>query len=637
MSARTAFSFGPAPKLYQLNIEKFKGVDFANSPLVVDTKRSPDAKNMIADLAGFPVSRTGYETLIQAEGAVNGIFLLKTRTVSQILLHHGTTLSRMEQGEDGSYALTELKTGLLDQPSSGVQMAGKLWLFDGGEALCYGDFGTEEEPLFLVRTIASMAYTPTTIIARAPTGGGTAFEAVNLLGNKRTNSFLGTADDKQYQLDADSLHTDPVTARILNADGEWVSKSEGTDFTVDREKGIVTFTTAPGVSPVTGRDNVEITFSKVREDYAGRINGCDTLTVYGVNGAVDRLFVTGNPAFRNMDWYSEVDDPTYFGDLWYALCGQEATAIMGYSRLGDGTLAIHKQRNGKDPTVFIRTGYLQDNEPVFSLKPGAVGVGAVSKRAFAQLVNDPLFLSDSGVFAVIPVSNAAVNERYAQQRSFFVNPRLIKESGLEQAAAIEYGGFYYLAVNGHVYIADSRQKTYVERAPSDQYQYEWYFFDSMPVRVWFEREGELWFGTGDGKVCRMKKEGEAGAYLDDGQPILCYWKTPILNFGTYSNYKTVKNAYAVPNPYLHSEINIDYVLKSIGKTVKSKKVNIFSFDDLDFEDFSFDTDQFPRIIPTNYKAKKFMLIQFRLWADAGKPFGFYAFTVSYTINSKYKG
>lgn len=51
-------------------------------------------------------------------------------------------------------------------------------------------------------------------------------------------------------------------------------KTEGTDFTVNRETGAVTFLTVPGKSPLNGEDNVKITAYRTVEGYAdpGSIN-----------------------------------------------------------------------------------------------------------------------------------------------------------------------------------------------------------------------------------------------------------------------------------------------------------------------------------------------------------------------------
>ena len=127
----------------------------------------------------------------------------------------------------------------------------------------------------------------------------------------------------------------------MTKEGEWTDKKEGTDFTVDRKNGTVTFTTAPGASPVTGYDNVEITAAKTRKGYADKINKCKIISLFGVNGAMDRMFLSGNPDFPNRDWYCKMADGFFWGDLWYSTLGQDGSAIVGYSIIND-RLAAHK-------------------------------------------------------------------------------------------------------------------------------------------------------------------------------------------------------------------------------------------------------------------------------------------------------
>ena len=127
------------------------------------------------------------------------------------------------------------------------------------------------------------------------------------------------------------LDATTVTASILNANGDWVAKTETTDFTVNRTTGVITFTTAPGVSVITGEDNVKITAYRTVEGYADRVNKCKFGTRFGVNGAFDRLFISGNPDFINFDWYSQQWDATYFSDTSYSTLGSSASAVVGYS------------------------------------------------------------------------------------------------------------------------------------------------------------------------------------------------------------------------------------------------------------------------------------------------------------------
>lgn len=102
---------------------------------------------------------------------------------------------------------------------------------------------------------------PKITIAKAPNGksGATSYLPVNLLTGKRTDSYRGTEETKAetvYYLSFNALTDTAVTAQVLQADGSWAAKAEGTDFTVDRPLGKVTFKTAPGKSPVDGEDNV---------------------------------------------------------------------------------------------------------------------------------------------------------------------------------------------------------------------------------------------------------------------------------------------------------------------------------------------------------------------------------------------
>lgn len=107
------------------------------------------------------------------------------------------------------------------------------------------------------------AFIPTLSIGRTPTGlDETSFEQVNMLTSKRKNSFLGTSSATKYKLSETDLNTVTVKAEILQSDGTYLTKTEGSGLTVNRTTGEITFIVAPGVSPVPGQDNVIITYGK---------------------------------------------------------------------------------------------------------------------------------------------------------------------------------------------------------------------------------------------------------------------------------------------------------------------------------------------------------------------------------------
>lgn len=643
------FSVPAAPRLYTERLENFKGVDFANNATQVKPYRSPNAENIISDLAGKPVKRTGYETLASFGSRINGIFRLVTEDDEKILVHAGTKLYEWGRTEDVfAETGTEIYSDMNNLRSTAFQNNKKLYILDGKTYLVYGEF----DGVFEVKKVSDIATVPMCYLSMWPDGtNGDARKDLNILTSKRTYSFIVMASEATaFHLTADdsmSLADDAVTARVLGSDGKWVDKVEGTDFTVDREKGVITFTNAIGVTPVTGVDNVEITFAvDDAEQSIDLINKCTIAIQYGYNGSTDRAFVSGNPSAPNFHYWSDINDPTYFPATNYAYLGQDSNAIMGYSIIG-GALAVHKEDNEQDQTIFLVSGsYDTNNGYQFAISGSVAGVGAISKYCFKRLGTEPMFLSRQGVFAV--TTQYLTAERYAQNRSWYVDPKLTNEVDLSEAVAVEYNGYYYLCVNSHVYVADSRQKTYEKNAPQSEFQYEWYYLTNIDARVFWEFDGRLYFGDSDGKVKRFMLAAENTAahnsYNDDGEPIRALWDTPVFNFDTMFRYKTLKNFHLMMAPYLRSSVEVFYRSKGSMRSVenlhsvKESTMDIFDFNNIDFNRFVFTTDDSPMVIATNTKEKKFMLIQFRVENNvAGEGFGFYEMEANYTFAGKYKG
>ena len=72
----TASESIPKQNILKLNINSFRGIDLSNAPANVKEYRSPYCPNMIPDLAGNPVKRTGYRLMHNWGAAINGVFTL---------------------------------------------------------------------------------------------------------------------------------------------------------------------------------------------------------------------------------------------------------------------------------------------------------------------------------------------------------------------------------------------------------------------------------------------------------------------------------------------------------------------------------------------------------------------------------
>ena len=601
-------------------VETFRGVDLNNSPSNVDKSRSPAAPNMIRDQVGKVRKRMGYTTKLTApEGAaIHGVHHLMDET----LIHAGTKLYRLVKAADGTWSLTEIGA-MANARSRGFVFDQKLYLLDGTAYRVY-----DGETL---SAVADSATVPTVIISRRPNGGGQSYEGLNLLGKAWTESFLGTAEDKTYQLTAKDLSDDPVTAKVLDKDGNWVAKVENTDFTVDRAKGTVTFTTAPGESPVVGQDNVQITASKVREGYLGTINQCTIAAVYGVGGSTDRVFLSGNSDKPGIDWYSNFEDPAFFPDTNYTKLVRDGGEVTGYAILGN-TLAAFINGASDERNVVVRGGTLdEDGDALFRVSNTMIGQDAVAPDSFCRTDKEPLFLTDRGVFAI--TAEELTGEKYSQERSYYISSALRAAQGKKTASACIYGDFYALALGGTVYLLDLQQKTYERNSPYSSFQYECYYWPGIPAAVLFLDGDALCFGTADGKLCRFGTNvDDVGGYNDDGAAIDAYWETSDFDGKIFFHVKTFTGLAVRLAAAVNTGVVVYAQVRGIWKQVFSSgsKARYFDWNYIDFSKFTFSADRTPRTLFGKIKIKKADEVRFRLRNDVlNEPFGLYAFGLQF--------
>lgn len=613
------FSVPAAPSRSILVIDEFHGVDFTNSPTNVDEKKSPNAPNMIRDVPGKVRKSMGWHTVKQYSERINGVHFRREDTDG--LVHSGTKLYK---GDDEVYSEAN------DERSQSWQFGENLYIVDGKALLTYD--GTD------VKLTSTAAKIPTLTIAKSPTGGGTPFEDLNLIQPAFIELFAGTETDKVYSMTFSGLDA-VVLVEKLQSNGTWKTLSAGTDYTVDLAAGKVTFTTAPGKSPITGEDNVRITASRLVAGYADRINKCRFGTLFGVNGAADRLFLSGNPDFVNYDWHSGQNDPTYWPDTGYSVIGTEKSAIVGYSIIND-RLATHKDDQADGRNVVIRQGDLVDSEAVFPVVNTLQGQGAVATYSFAYLVNEPLFLTKLGVYAI--TAQDITGEKYAQNRSFFVNGKLLEEENLQEAFAFVYKDLYWLCLNGVAYILDGLQPLQTDRSlPYSTRQYAAFYRTNVPARVMWERNGQLFFGSSDGRICQFYDDPASQlSYNDDGQPIYCCWETPDFSGKLFYKNKTFRFLAVRLAAAIATSVKLYGRRRGIWTFIKEDdtRARYFNWQYLDWSKFSWSNDETPQVITTKVRIKKVDKSRFRLENDVlNEPFGINDVAIEYVENGNFKG
>ena len=499
---------------------------------MVAQNRAVDSKNFIYE-NGVNRKRNGwFEKYRVGKGNINGIFEATLEGVKTILVYGDKQFYKIVDGDVVN--ITESSTNdsckvnvdrLLNRRCQMFISQNRCYFVGCGDYLTYGKYGNNYE----LRRVEDddNTYIPTTTINIDADGveGDTVeyMDAVNLLTCRRKNTLVGNVSNSTFTLDAQSIDSnvqvivehetiqnDELIVKTYKSIGVGLYDENNVSVgSVDFDNAKITFTidTYP---PLENESNIVVNFGCKVDGYADRINNCEFGIMFGVNGNPDRLFISGNEKFPNVDFYSYMDNLTYFESNTDSALGSSDSRIVGYSRLGDGTLATHKELINGEASIYYRTGessyeYNEDGsikkpKVVFSVKAGTIGEGMISKHANANLSGDKIYLSRNGVFGIILSSNIASTERYSRERSQYIKSRLIKHTNLEEAVAIVYRNRYYLAVDNVCYVADARI-TSQNTSDTDSFNYEWYFWDNMPVRVWCIINDELYFGTEDGRIC----------------------------------------------------------------------------------------------------------------------------------------
>ena len=601
-----------APSLSVVRIEDFLGVDLTNQANNVDARRSPDAQNMIRDVPGKVRKRMGYRTVYTLEGKINGFHKLNGKAP---LIHAGTKLYRVEAGE-----CTEVYGEANDGRSASWEFDSKLVIADGKALLLYDGEA--------VSRADANGKVPILTISRQPNGGGQAYEGLNLIQPNFEEDFLVDADHKdakEFQLSFGGLDESPVMVQVMNSEGGWDDKEENTDFTVDRETGTVTFTNEPGETPVSGTDNIKITASRTVEGYADRINQCCVGIQFGVNGASDRLFLAGNPALINYDWYSGQNDPTYWSDTGYSVLGQR--------------LAAHKNGQDAQRNCIVREGNLVDNQPAFPIVNILQGEGAVGRYTFGYLQTEPLFLTSLGIYAI--TAQDITGEKYSQLRSFYLNGKLLEEEGLEDAYSCVYRDMYWLAVNGKVYILDGLQASQTDRStPYATRQYAGFYLTDIPARVLWVEGGTLWFGDAAGKVYKFCTDpSDLLSYSDDGRPIYACWRTLDVAGKNVYRAKNFSRLYVELAAAAATGVKVFARVSGVWEELweDTSSARYFDFANIDFGKLSFSCDNNPKTMGEKISIKKVDKAGFRVEnGELNEPFGLNNISIEYVETGYYR-
>lgn len=680
------------------------GVDFRSDQTEVERRRSPDMVNMISDFGGNPVKRDGYRKVAESYA---GLVMANSEAYGIYKDLTGVVTVPISIATSGTGVIIEDSTRAINIPNSaafgdvkavfGYQQYIFIIFSNGAAKIDVTKYASPwqdacevtgiDAGMMSVGAIGSTApvceaIIPLSIIGMKPDATGTAGTVLfgkNLMSIYQQYSYAGDGTSTLFKIPLYSKMGAWAKVEKMDENANWSTLVEGTDYTLgtpSNETGAtldgagtaefsvvdaeITFTTAPPTpsSSIAGEDNIRITVAP--------FNMADELTIGGVTckrgyynenfakllGSEANFLYEGRLFLGVVEktYYSEVGTPFLIPDNnWFDVDNE----VVCYQRMGSNLVIITKD-TGKN-TIFLASQVtasetLGDTQTAtFSVKPTNAGVGAITGDVGGVLNDEPMFLSSTGLHGLLTNWSS---EKYAVNRSGRINRRLCREPNLETAVGCAFNGYYYLAVNSHIYILDGRHK---DNTRSGETSYECYFFDSMPtIKEMFVMNNKMLFTDENGTYTWNSDLPDNLRYYDNlvldsdgeyvsGEAVVAYWASKFDDDNSPQILKTLKKkgTMVILVPQAHTGCYVTLVKNGDEfQELGYQNTAIFSFADVNF---GMDEAENPRFIFssnavaydrfTKKKVKKYKRLQIIVGNDMPEPFALTKVVKTYEIGN----
>lgn len=614
-------------KLQRYN--NFRGVDFTDNN--TSESRSPDALNMWKDyktLGKKVETRPGVELKDTFSNSVFGQFFYTINNKDYLIMHVGTSLIRYDL--DTKEKMTLKAIGMNPKNSTFFVYNNILFIKDGINYLEYDG-----------QTLSDVVGTiPLTTIAKKPSGEGTQYQDVNLLSNYRKNSFWGDGTSTDYYVDSENITS--VVKVVVNG----VTKTQGTDYSVDLLNGKVTFNVAP--ESTIDEDNVEITYEKVISGNANKIKKCTLSCIFD-----NRVFFSGNQDYPNTLFWCAYNDPRYVTDMNYSLEGTDVSKIRALIP-GNNTLWACKEPSQANTTIFYHTPLEQYDERLGdTVKTYPSAHSSISTGCVASGINfndDIVFFSNNGMEGV---SGDINTEQVLAHRSTLVDSKMLSETNYKNMILCEWQGYLLVCIDNKIYLADSHQKV----ANNDHNEYEWFYWEMEDkIQSIIEHNGLLYIGTKEDEIKDyngyVKYTDGTNYYWYDKEEQIVYTSTYSISSVSIDTLdKVIESKLLILNDYSTNRIinsywttkeddfNYPQMLKTTNKRgfktdVSGRYITIHSKVDNGYFEYLGTYNNNRGYIVAKLKKKKWNKIQLKF--SSNTPFGIYESTLESYIGSYVK-
>ena len=472
---------------------------------------------------------------------------------------------------------------ITDAPTTIFWFVGKVYFRNGTDDKEYD--GTTYQD--------TVPYVPTVALNAPPTGGGTLFEEVNLKTGEKTQTFVGDGTTL-YQLAESGLDAD-----LLEITVDGVTMVETTDFTVNRTLGQVTFVVAP-VNLAT----VSITWTKVVSGNSDLVDNHKYAILYGKNS--NNIFIFGNPNEKNVFRFSGIDKAGYWPANSFNAVTSDQYAITDLVAQYQ-YLNVYKEDSAAIIIPTVNDNFA-DNTGLNPYNYGYEGLNnSIGNLAPTQvrLVDDSPVSLDGSSIRLWGSTRSVSGE---------INPTIIstriqislQDLDLANAITFNYEKYKELWVNVDdiVYIWNYGNDTM-------------YKYSNIEATGFIDINGEMYYGS-KGTVEHVSSD-----YLADGGPlgdsILMKLYGGFLDFDALQYRKMMRDEWLAIKPESRTSVKIKFVTDRVNEeTAKWYEVGyqLTSFDNVDFDNWSFLTNKSAQVNRIKGKVKKFAYIQWIMENDS---------------------
>jgi len=373
---------------------------------------------------------------------------------------------------------------------------------------------------------------------------------------------------------------------------------------VDRAAGKIRFKGAPK----EGNSNLQVWYS-VKNTMRSEVEKMRFSEQF--NGAADtRVFLYGDGSAKAI--YCGVTEDgkasaEYFPDLYEVQIGSDNAPITGMIKYYDRMMSYKPNGGAYSTTYNVLT--LDDGSIIPSFQTISINkeIGNDAMGQVRLVKNVPRTLFGGNLYDWVYANYAVRDER---------NAKLISQRVRESLQRADSEKIF-------IFDDDSRQEYYVflndEEGAALVHNYErdvWYRYTGLPVTCAGRFSTDVYFGLSTGKVVRFSED-----YIsDDFETIPARYISGSMHLGTRYMRKHMSVIWVAVKPTdhaslivtVHSDKRANYVKKKLDR-------RLANFMNVDFGDFSFETNRAPTVERMTIKVKEFTYLNLVLEANTEEP------------------